>query len=99
MFVRAMAGKEIRVEVLSRKEVDRLGVLIRKIIEGRKNEARGEVVQMATRLKERGVDGLILGCTEIPLVFPKNFGLPVVDSLEVLAKELVKRYYQDKERL
>jgi aspartate racemase len=39
------------------------------------------------------VDGVILGCTELPLVFPEGYRLPVYSSLSILAESLLKRYY------
>jgi hypothetical protein len=36
----------------------------------------------------------ILGCIELSLVFPKNYSLLVLDFLEILARALLKRYYQ-----
>jgi aspartate racemase len=37
------------------------------------------------------LDGLILGCTELPLAFPKNkfTNIEILDSLEVLADSVV----------
>ncbi len=40
------------------------------------------------------LDGVILGCTELPLVFPKDQFNNVIDCLEVLSDELLEMYYQ-----
>jgi len=42
------------------------------------------------------LDGIILGCTELPLVFPKNKFRNVVDCLDVLADSLLANYYLNK---
>ena len=39
------------------------------------------------------LDGVVLGCTELPLVFPTSKFNNVVDCLDVLANELLFRYY------
>ena len=47
-----------------------------------------EVVQ---ELKDRGCDGVVLGCTEIPLlVDPNDCPLPTLDSTRLLAKAALK---------
>lgn len=48
-----------------------------------------EVIQ---RLKDRGCDAVVLGCTEIPLlVHPNDCPLPVLDSTRLLARAAIKR--------
>jgi len=43
------------------------------------------------KLIEKKIDGIILGCTEIPLVFPYNdIKLPVFDATTILAKSAIK---------
>lgn len=49
---------------------------------------------VADLLKKKGAEGIILGCTELPLVFPKKYSLPVYNCLEILAVALLKRYYK-----
>ncbi|KKS80392.1 MAG: hypothetical protein UV54_C0007G0001, partial [Candidatus Beckwithbacteria bacterium GW2011_GWA2_43_10] len=39
-------------------------------------------------------EAIVLGCTELPLVFPKNYSLPVLNTLEILGRALLKRYYK-----
>lgn len=45
------------------------------------------------------VDAVVLGCTEMPLIFPKKFYVPVYSSLSILAESVLKRYYYRKETL
>ena len=47
-----------------------------------------EVIQ---KLKDRGCDGVVLGCTEIPLIVdPKDCPLPSLDSTRLLARAALK---------
>jgi len=39
------------------------------------------------------VEAIILGCTELPLIFPQKYHIPVYSSLSILAQTLLKRYY------
>jgi aspartate racemase len=55
----------------------------------------GEIKHFELRTKkfvaQHQLDGLILGCTELPLVFPKNkfTNIKILDSLEILADSVV----------
>lgn len=43
-------------------------------------------------VKKHHLDAIILGCTELPLVFPKTkFAVPILDSLEILAETLINQ--------
>lgn len=69
--------------------------IIRKVIAGKiKRSDKVELVKIAKSLKKRGARGIILGCTEFPLVFPKRFDIPVFNSLEILARALLRNYYK-----
>lgn len=73
-----------------------LEAIIRKVIAGKiTKQDRLKLVEIARSLKDKGAQGLILGCTELPLIFPKRFDIPVFDSLEILARALLKRHYQE----
>jgi aspartate racemase len=44
------------------------------------------------RMKDQGCDGVVLGCTEIPLlVDPNDCPLPTLDSTRLLAREALKK--------
>jgi aspartate racemase len=50
------------------------------------------VLSIIRHLKERGCEGVILGCSEAPLlVTPENAPLPIYDAAELLAKGAVQR--------
>lgn len=44
-------------------------------------------------IRKYRVEAIILGCTELPLVFPIHYRIPVYSSLSILANTLLKRYY------
>lgn len=53
-----------------------------------------KIVKLTSRmLRDTQVEAVILGCTEMPLIFPKEFHLPVYSSLSILAESLLTRYY------
>lgn len=48
------------------------------------------LLQSAENLEKKGVDAIITGCTEISLVLKQShFKIPLIDPLEILAKEAV----------
>ncbi len=49
---------------------------------------------MASKFLENGCDGVLLGCTELPLVFGEHSDSRIIDSLEVLSDTLVGKYFQ-----
>lgn len=64
-------------------------VLKGKIITGDVRKLR----KIADNLKKNGAEAIILGCTELPLIFPKKYYLPVYNSVEILSKALLRIYY------
>lgn len=71
-----------------------LNEIIRDVIAGRNgNSDTQKLMRIASSFKKRGADCIVLGCTELPLLFPKKFSLPVFNSLELLALALLKTYY------
>lgn len=52
-----------------------------------------EVIQ---RLKQRGCDAVVLGCTEIPLIVnPHDCPLPTLDSTRLLARAAIRKALED----
>lgn len=79
----------------NKKEAIELEIIIRRVIAGEvKRSDKVRLVEIAKSLKNRGAQGIILGCTELSLIFPKRFSIPVFDSLEILAKALLRKYYE-----
>ena len=62
-------------------------------------KARGVILDAVKHLKEKGCRAVILGCTELPLVFEgeSDFnGVILVDPTEILAIELIRATEPDK---
>ncbi|HEY9115446.1 MAG TPA: amino acid racemase, partial [Bacteroidales bacterium] len=55
-----------------------------------KNESRNRFIQIIDDLHKQGAEGVVLGCTEIPLlVRPENTKVPLFDTLQIHAEALV----------
>lgn len=96
----ALARYGIESMVPQEQDFAELEYIIRGVIDG---EGRGPLMQKLMRIVERyvdsSIDGIVLGCTELPLVFPENYRLPVYSSLDILAEAVLKRYYYKKENI
>ncbi len=69
--------------------------IIRDVVSGKITDIQSECLTNIANnfIEEFELDGLVLACTELPLVFPKNHFNNVVDCLDVLADELLIQYY------
>lgn len=69
--------------------------IIREVIAHGETRSFEKILAKKTRefIKNGHLDGVILGCTELPLVFPKDKFDNVIDCLDVLADSLLENYY------
>lgn len=73
--------------------------VIRNVLAGKSDDADiKQLILVAKSLKRRGAQGIILGCTELPLIFPKDFSLLVFDSIEILARALLNNFYENRNK-
>jgi len=61
-------------------------------------KARERFLDYAKKLTDKNVSAIILGCTEIPLALPEKEinGIPLIDPVYILARELIKSVNPDK---
>lgn len=85
----------VKVIIPAEPEIRTLESVIRNIIAGKllKSDTR-KLLRVADSLKKQGAEAIILGCTELPLVFPKKYSLPVYNSVKILAQTLLHKYYK-----
>lgn len=91
IYQRELNKQGIKVVLPNQKQKVILEKIIRKIVAGEKVGV--ELEKIADTLVERGAKAIILGCTELPLVFPKNYKMSVYSSSEALARALLRNYY------
>lgn len=94
LYQKFLGRLNIDVVLPNGEEIETLEIIIRRIVAGQNSKFDIEELQrIGKSLKAKGAQGIILGCTELPLVFPKDFQLPVFDSIEILSGELLFRFY------
>ncbi len=79
-----------------KKEINR--IIFEELVHGKmKDSSRHYFQEVITVLKRRGCDGVILGCTEIPLLIEQQDSvLPVLDSTRLLARSALFTAMQKK---
>lgn len=72
------------------KETDKLEHAIRHVITNRSpREVRGPIETMARRMLNDGAEQIILGCTELSVIFKNSKSKHLVDPLDVVCRELI----------
>lgn len=92
MYQAALTKRDKKVIIPDSLELQVVEQIIRNVIGGKilKSDAK-KLASIAHSLDEKGAQCIILGCTELPLVFPNDFHLPVFNSVEILARALLKK--------
>ena len=72
---------------------------IRAVKGNRLEEAFAPAAECISRLKARGADAVVLGCTELPLAVPHalraSLGVTLTDSIDALARAAIAHYEAD----
>ncbi len=77
-------------------DVKILETLVRNVLAGKISlKDRKKITLIANSLRLRGAEGIVLGCTELPLLFPKKYSLSIYNSVEILAEALLQKYYKN----
>ena len=84
----------VQFELPDNGQFETLSEIIGQVIGGEFKAPKAKLLKIADSLKKKKVEAIVLGCTELPLVFPKNYSLPVLNTLEILGRALLKRYYK-----
>lgn len=95
LYQRAFEKRSIESIIPTDVQIKSLNKIIRNVIAGKifKSDTK-KLFVIANSLKRDGAESIILGCTEIPLVFTKSFSLPVLNSVEILSMALLRKYYK-----
>lgn len=83
----------VRVDVPSMEEAEVLDrIIFTELLYGQVNQAsRQAVLAVVQNLASRGCEGVILGCSEVPLLISmENSPVPVYDATDLLAEEAVR---------
>ena len=94
MYQNAFRKVDIETILPENSEIDLIENIVRKVIAGTTDEKDKENLEkIANVLKKKGVKGIILGCTELPLVFPSEYSVSIYNSVDILSRALLRNYY------
>lgn len=97
LYQTALGKYGISTLVPSKRQLITLETIVRNVLAGKilKSDTN-KLKEIGDSLIAKGAEGIILGCTELPLIFPKNYSLPTYNSVEILAMALLKKYYKNR---
>jgi aspartate racemase len=94
VYPEALTGYKIESEIPDEPDREKINeIIFKELVNGTFPEAsRLYLNEVAEKLKERGCDAVVLGCTEIPLIVrPDDCPLPTLDSTRLLARAALRR--------
>ena len=94
IFEKALSKSNVKVILPTQRQQIVLEKIIKRVISGSKLKSdSSQLSSIASSLGKRGAQGIILGCTELPLIFPRKFSVPIFDCLEILAKAILHKSF------
>lgn len=97
LYQKPLMKNNIDVILPSKREQLMVEAIIRNILAGKNNSIdKQKLIFIAKSLQRKSAQGIILGCTELPLIFPKDFPLPIFDSINILAEALLQKFFEIK---
>ncbi len=94
LYQKALSKYNIKTLLPNKNQFPILEKVIRNVIANKNSKAdENRLFIIGSKLKEKGAQAIILGCTELPLVFPKKIPIKILSSLDILAEALLKYYY------
>src|SRR3989344_8489007 len=95
LYQNALRKQKIEIIIPSRERSKIVEDIVRKVLRGKADvKDAQQLSKVAKSLKRNGAQGIILGCTELPLIFSKTFPMLVFDSIEILAKGLLRKFFE-----
>ena len=94
VYPEALGGLGIESEIPDAADRERVNeIIFKELVNGIFPEAsRLYLNEVAGKLKARGCDAVVLGCTELPLIVrPDDTPLPTLDSTRLLARAALRR--------
>ena len=94
VYPEALAEFKIEREIPDEADRERINeIIFKELVNGTFPEtSRLYFNEVAEKLKTRGCDAVVLGCTEIPLIVrPDDCPLPTLDSTRLLARAALRR--------
>ena len=90
LYERPLEEKGVEIELPDDTDQDRIGTLLKNLVMSRYDEKdKLELLKIINHFEEKGLENVILACTDLQLLTPKHDKLAVYDSMEILADATV----------
>jgi aspartate racemase len=95
LYQEKLKSSNIEVKIPDNIKIMEVEKVIRNVIKGKSTNNDFKILSRITEdLVARGAEGILLGCTELPIIFPLQYKIPVYNSVEILCMALLRRYYE-----
>jgi aspartate racemase len=96
LYQKSLTRKNIKIITLSKNGQIATECIIRNVLAGNSfDKDKKKLLRFSEILKNKGAQGIIFGCTELPLIFPKSTKFTTFDSIEILAKALLAKVFNN----
>ncbi|HKB88811.1 MAG TPA: amino acid racemase [Patescibacteria group bacterium] len=95
IFTNAFIGTDVEIVIPNEEIVNICEDVIRSVIANKLSDKHTtELLRVVDKfVKEQELDGIVLGCTELPLAFPKDRSKNIIDCLDVLSDKLLNDFF------
>ncbi len=94
LYQSKLKSKSIRCIEPSKEQIEQLEAMIRRTIAGSDENDSLLLHSFAQEMLTAGCDGVILGCTELPIIYGRTKDARIVDSIDICARRLLHEYYK-----
>lgn len=99
LYQNQLEKEGVKVIIPANVQIKKLGVIIKKIVAGKNDKKDALLARNITEdLVANKAEAIILGCTELPLIFGGQLKFKTLDTLKFLAEACLRRYYQSKRK-
>jgi aspartate racemase len=95
LFQRELAKKKISTLISEESDLQKVQnniFVIKNTASGNRKRIKRELIKIGQKLIKKGAQGIIIGCTELPIVLtPDCFDVPTFDVLDILARAALQK--------
>jgi len=92
IYQKQLIANGIQVTLPDDSDQERIGILINNLVLNRYDDKdRQELLKIIKNLVKKGLQNIVLACTDLQLLTPKRNGISIYDSMEILAKATVRK--------
>jgi aspartate racemase len=94
LYQKPLTRKHIGITLPQPEDQEKIGGLIQNLVTSRSDEKdRAELLEVISRLSEKGVDTVVLACTDLQLLTPAHNLVRIYDSMAILARAAVREIF------